>query len=202
MRNTIFKFKTLSIDEINTYGKTPVMYNPRTKRLRDGYIPMATFDGKVATVNKTRYFERFQCVEDKKYVEKKYNELTFALNQEQVGLCPFCSRPDHVSAIIQGAEHQKKQCHRGRCDHYFAQHTFLSPGVYKSLPQWLKQREVYRVLKNYKMQDNGPHGIIRNPGHNGLDVYMTHLDRISELRHDLQFKHYPAKWENKYFGDW
>jgi hypothetical protein len=201
MGNTIFKFNDLSVDDVNAYRNIDVVY--KTYKLGEGYEPMATFDGKSVTVNKTRYFEKFHYIEDKKYVEDTWNELTFTLNKEQVCLCPFCSRPEHISAIVQGAEHQKEQCHRGRRDHYFAQHTFFSPGVYKSLPQWLKQCEVDRVLKHYKIQDNGPRRIIRNPGINGVGgVYMSNLDRISELRHDLRFKHYPVKWENEYFGDW
>jgi hypothetical protein len=206
MGNTIFKFNDLSVDDVNAYRNIDVMYNPRTYKLMDGYIPIAYFDGKDVTVNKTKYFERFDYVENKKYVMDNYNDLTFALNSEQVGLCPFCSRPEHISAIIQGAEHYKDECHVGRRDHYFAQHTFFPHIVFKTLPQWVKQSEVDRVFKDYKFQGNGPKPIVRKPGLRGETAFagrpMSLMNEFSELIHDLQLKHYPVQWHNNYLGDW
>jgi hypothetical protein len=163
-----------------------------------GYNPPPISDSTLVTWNGTH------VAVSEAFLRKRYRDeaLTFhrdaleaVLNIEPVALCPFCGLPDHVSAIDQGAEHEKLECHEGRADHYFAQHTWFSPASFAAAPTAVRKWELRRVMEGYKYQGNGPRVLRHSDVGGGL--YSMRVFN-AQLRSDLSLTHHPMKWENVY----
>lgn len=191
-----FRFEKFTRSRLQPFLSGKVAYKTNNSTRRDKtYIPLAVWDGEKATINKKGLAEDHPSW-DQKEVDEESSLLEGVLNSQQVAKCPFCSRPEHVSAIMQGAEHSRSECHEGRAEHYFSEGTIFTPKTYNALPYFLRMMEKSRVMKGYKYQGNGPR-IMRANNSDASNIWTLNFSASRVVR-DLSMEYFPRRWKNEY----